>query len=122
MHPEDTLRRYGQKINNHDFDQLVPFISEDAVFWFNDGSHIGLNDIRAAFERTWKNFPLEAYWLEDVVWVATDEQASACTYSFRWKTTIDGKLILGGGRGTSVFRKDHGVWKIAHEHLSAFPK
>nr|WP_255319205.1 nuclear transport factor 2 family protein [Enterobacter cloacae complex sp.] len=49
----------------HDFDQLVPLISPNAIFWFNDGSFCGLKQIRQAFEETWKKFPLENYWLEN---------------------------------------------------------
>lgn len=38
MGPKDVLEQYGARINQHDFDVLVPLIAEDAVFWFNDGS------------------------------------------------------------------------------------
>lgn len=122
MRPEDVLKQYEAKINRHDFDQLVPLIADDAIFWFNDGSHAGLPEIRKAFGRTWQNFPLEAYWLEDVNWIAVGEAAAACTYYFRWKAQMDGKEISGGGRGTSVLRAESGVWKLVHEHLSQFPR
>jgi ketosteroid isomerase-like protein len=120
--PEDTLKQYEAKINLHDFDQLVPLISDDAVFWFNDGSYSGLDEIRYAFDRTWRNFPLEACWLEDVNWVATGKNIAGCTYRFCWRATIDGKAVSGGGRGTTILRNDGGMWKIAHEHLSQFPE
>jgi hypothetical protein len=42
MRPEETLEQYEAKINMHDFDQLVPLISPNAIFWFNDGSFCGL--------------------------------------------------------------------------------
>ncbi len=121
MRPEDTLKQYEEKINVHDFDRLVPLISDDAVFWFNDGSHSGLEEIRRAFERTWRKFPLESYWLENVNWIAKGENAAGCTYNFCWRATIDGKTISGGGRGTTIFRDHDGIWKIVHEHLSQFP-
>lgn len=121
MFPEDALKQYENKINLHDFDQLVSLISDDAVFWFNDGSYSGLKEIRAAFESTWLKFPLESYWLEELSWIAEGESAAGCTYHFRWKTTIDGKIMEGGGRGTTILRKSGGIWKIVHEHLSQFP-
>lgn len=121
MRPEDTLKQYETTTKLHDFDQLVPLISSDAIFWFNDGSHSGLDEIRNAFEKTWRNFPLEDYWLEDVNWIATGDNAAACTYYFRWKYETEGKSVLGGGRGTTILRNEGGIWKIVHEHLSQFP-
>jgi ketosteroid isomerase-like protein len=121
MHPEETLENYERRINLHDFDQLVPLISDDAVFWLNDGSHVGLADIRVAFERTWQKFPLESYWLEDLNWIATAQGCAGCTYHFRWTATVKRKAISGCGRGTTILRQDTGIWKIAHKHLSQFP-
>ena len=121
MQPEDILKQYEHNINSHDFDQLVPLISENAIFWFNDGSHVGIDAVRKAFENTWKSFPVDAYWLEDIAWVAAGETAASCTYSFRWKAVIHGRETTGGGRGTTVFQKENNSWKITHEHLSQFP-
>lgn len=121
MYPEDALKQYEDRINAHDFDQLVPLISDDAVFWFNDGSHLGLEEIKRAFERTWQKFPLESYWLEEVNWIARGVSVAVCTYKFCWRATIQGKTVSGGGRGTTILRKDSDTWKIVHEHLSQFP-
>jgi len=121
MRPGDTLKQYEAKINLHDFDQLVQLISRDAIFWFNDGSYSGLDQIRNAFEATWQRLPLESYWLEDLNWIATADDAAACTYHFRWKVVVGGKTIMGGGRGTTVLRNEGGAWKIVHEHLSQVP-
>lgn len=122
MHPADTLKEYGDKINLHDFDQLIPLICDDAVFWFNDGPFVGTDEIRAAFVRTWRNFPLETYWLEDVQWIAVGAEAACCIYAFHWKVVVNGKAVVGGGRGTNAFRQEQGGWKIAHEHLSQSPQ
>ena len=119
---EDVLGRYEALINRHDFDLLVPLIAPDAVFWFNDGSHCGLGEIRRAFEETWAKFPLERYWLEDLRWLAKGEAAAGCTYRFCWQASKDGKLVSGGGRGTTLLRQDAGTWQIVHEHLSQFPR
>jgi ketosteroid isomerase-like protein len=121
MRPEDTLKQYEARINLHDFDQLVPLISPGAIFWFNDGSHVGLDDIRKAFEATWRKFPLEDYWLEGLNWIALGDAAAACTYHFRWRATIEAKALSGGGRGTTILGKERGTWKIVHEHLSQHP-
>lgn len=39
MTPLDTLKAYEAKINLHDFDEVAPLISGEAVFWFSDGTH-----------------------------------------------------------------------------------
>ncbi|MHC2355572.1 ketosteroid isomerase-like protein [Sinorhizobium meliloti] len=122
MLPEETLKQYEAKINMHDFDELVPLISPNAIFWFNDGSFCGLKQIRQAFEETWQKFPLENYWLENLEWVAQSRDCAGCTYHFRWKAVLNGSALEGGGRGTTILRREANVWKIIHEHLSQFPK
>ena len=121
MTPEDVLVRYEVLINRHDFDALVPLISGEAVFWFNDGSFSGLTEIRQAFETTWRRFADEVYWLEDKRWIAHGDTAAACLYRFNWKTQVDGKLLSGAGRGTTVLRREADGWQIVHEHLSGLP-
>ena len=121
MGPEDVMKDYEIGLNRHRFEAVEPLISKDALFWFNDGSHQGLDAIRVAFNKTFEAFPLERYGFEDLVWLAMDNTAASCAYRFRWTTTINGRPMAGGGRGTNVLRKDGGLWKIVHEHLSAMP-
>lgn len=121
MSPGSGSRVKSSKlINMHDFDQLVPLISPNAIFWFNDGSFCGLKQIRQAFEETWKKFPLENYWLENLEWVAQSKDCAGCTYHFRWRAILNGSALEGGGRGTTILRREANVWKITHEHLSQF--
>jgi len=121
MNPEDHMRLYCEKINLHRFDEVAPLISTEAIFWFTDGAHNGIDAIKAAFEDTWKTLHNDTYWLEDINWIAVDETAASCVYRFRWHTDIDGKTLEGHGRGTTVLRKERGKWKIIHEHLSNLP-
>ena len=118
---EAALQAYEQRINRHDFDLLAELIAPDAVFWFSDGSHVGLPAIRAAFEGTWCALANDIYWLEEKRWVATGDNAAACVYRFNWKTMIDGRPQSGSGRGTTVLSRASGRWMIVHEHLSARP-
>ena len=122
MGPEDILAAYEERINRHDFDLLVPLITPDATFWFTDGSYSGHAAIRAAFERTWATLNNDTYRLENRRWLAQGDAAAACSYHFVWTTTVDGKPLSGGGRGTTVLRRAFGSWLIVHEHLSADPR
>ncbi|MDW9413919.1 nuclear transport factor 2 family protein [Sinorhizobium meliloti] len=36
--------------------------------------------------------------------------------------SLNGSALEGGGRGTTILRREANVWKIIHEHLSQFPK
>jgi ketosteroid isomerase-like protein len=118
VNAQDTLKAYELRINQHDFDLLVELIAPDALFWFNDGSYRGIAEIRAAFERTWASFPLEAYWLDQLTWIAEGDVAAACTYRFNWRSGENS----GSGRGTTVLAHTNTGWRIVHEHLSRTPQ
>jgi ketosteroid isomerase-like protein len=118
----DTLAAYEARINLQDFDQLVPLFSAEAVFWFNDGSFIGIDAIRAAFEATWARVPGEIYTLTDKLWLAESDTAAACLYRFHWTAIVDSKPVSGHGRGTTVLRREAETWRIIHEHLSGEPQ
>ena len=121
MTARDVLKAYESLINRHDFSVLAGLIADDASFWFSDGPHHGLVEIRSAFEHTWQRLGDETYWLDDLVWIAEGETAAACTYRFNWESTLAGQKHTGSGRGTTVFRKTKKGWQIVHEHLSRFP-
>lgn len=88
------MELYGARINDHDFDALADLIATDASFWFSEGSFTG-PAIRAAFERTWARIADERYWLEDLLWIAGDARAAACTYTFHWRGTVEGHPTQG---------------------------
>src|SRR5688572_27982964 len=117
MTPQDVLKQYESRINLHQFDAVAPLIAEDAVVWFNDGSFVGHEAIRGAFERTWANLAGETYWLTDLHWIAVGDMAASCIYQFNWKAAKDGQEVSGIGRGTTVLRKGADGWQIVHEHL-----
>lgn len=116
--PQGVLQAYEQRINQHDFALLVDLIAPDAVFWFSDGSHRGVEAIRVAFEKTWAALANETYWLDQCEWIAQDEEACACIYRFNWRSAQNGRPISGTGRGTTVLRLAAHDWQIVHEHLS----
>ena len=118
---EAVLALYRDRINLHHFDELRPLIADDALFWFGDGSHEGIEAIRQAFEATWSVLTDETYWLDDLRWLALNDKASVCTYRFHWRATVRGALSTGTGRGTSVLMPRPSGWRIVHEHLSAAP-
>ncbi|ODT80357.1 MAG: hypothetical protein ABS76_16890 [Pelagibacterium sp. SCN 64-44] len=119
--PQEAMAFYGETINRHRFDALLPVLSADVLFWFSSGSHAGLIASRRAFEATWARIADEYYWLEELDWIALGDQSAACTYRFHWRGLVHAVPSQGTGRGTSVLRREADGWVIVHEHLSAEP-
>ncbi|MEU8075916.1 nuclear transport factor 2 family protein [Catellatospora citrea] len=119
---DEALRRYEDATNTHDFAQIAPLVDQDAVYWFSDGTHVGVEAIRRAFERAWATIGDEQYHLHDVQWLALGTETAACAYRFTWAGYIGGQRRQGGGRGTNVLARRDGVWRIVHEHLSPHPQ
>tara|TARA_B110000305_G_C19246852_1_gene542768 strand:+ start:438 stop:812 length:375 start_codon:yes stop_codon:yes gene_type:complete len=119
--PEVLLKEYEQRLSAQKFEDVKPLIHKDAVFWFNDGSYLGIDSIEAAFNKTFELIKEEKYWLTNVEWIYQSEDAASCHYQFNWEGIIEGVASAGGGRGTSVLRKTDGSWQIVHEHLSRNP-
>lgn len=116
--PTAFLRRYEQATNSHDVDRVMPLIAEGAVYWFSDGSHRGLPEIREAISRTFAAIQDEVYEIRDVEWVVLAADHAVCRYRFRWTGTVEGRPRSGEGRGTNVLVRQGGAWRMAHEHLS----
>lgn len=117
----EFLQNYERQTNKHHFDSLSPLIAEDAIFWFGDGSYVGKEAIRKAFEATWTLIKEEVYHLQGVKCLGESSTVAAFVYTYHWKGIIDGRQWEGSGRGTSVLRKVPGDWQVVHEHLSKFP-
>ena len=122
MSAKELMKKYAEEINKHDFNLIIPLISDDCKFWFTSGTYSGLEQTRNAFEKTWNMIKEEVYSLSDMEWITESDHAAACTYTYHWKGLIDGQIREGKGRGTSCFHKGTDGWKIIHEHLSHFPK
>ena len=122
--PEAAFDRYRHLINTHDFDQLAAsVIAPDALFVFTEKTHRGIEEIRAAFNRTWSVLPDEVYAMTDVQWLARDSQSALVAFRYSYRgTTKNGKALSGGGHGTNLYKRTPTGWRLAYEHLSHDPK
>ncbi|MEK6886741.1 MAG: nuclear transport factor 2 family protein [Nanoarchaeota archaeon] len=112
------LKEYEKAANSHVFDNVKPLISDDAVYWFSDGSHVGIEQIEKAFINTFNKIRDENYMIKDVKWLVLENNFAVCIYHFAWKGIVNGKFKEGHGRGTNVISKSSERWVIIHEHLS----
>jgi len=117
--PQIFLKDYEIKTNSHDFTLLRPLIADDAVYWFTDGSFVGIAMIRDAITTTFNTIQHEVYSIKDVEWIVNEETTAVCRYRFEWSGIVDGNEKHGEGRGTNVMVKRDGAWRMLHEHLSA---
>ncbi len=112
------LKAYEAANNSHVWENVAPFIAPQASYWFTDGSHFGIDEIRRAIEATFANIQDETYEIRDVRWPLVKDDAAVCTYTFHWRGIIDGQAKSGSGRGTNALQRNNGAWQIVHEHLS----
>ncbi|MBZ0278097.1 MAG: nuclear transport factor 2 family protein [Anaerolineae bacterium] len=122
MTPEEFMQAYEQATNTHDPARVAALVDKDAVYWFNDGSFLGIDAIQGALAKTWDFIQDETYRIADVRWIAQGETTAVCIYTFHWRGLVNGQVAEGNGRGTSVLRKTDGEWKVVHEHLSPQPR
>ena len=113
------LNEYERQTNTHTFTNVKPLIASNAVYWFSDGSFVGIREIEQAFNRTWEAIKNEKYSLSNIEWVGITEDLAVCIYEFQWQGKVDGRSIKGFGRGTNIIKKIGGEWKMIHEHLSS---
>ncbi|MBC9712672.1 nuclear transport factor 2 family protein [Streptomyces sp. TRM66268-LWL] len=112
------LGAYEQANNSHDITRVLPFIADDATYWFSDGTYEGIGRIRAAIERTFATIHDEVYEVRDVEWPVLTPDAAVCRYRFAWTGIVGGAPRSGQGRGTNVIVRRDGAWVMLHEHLS----
>lgn len=112
------IKSYVDATNTHEFMNVQPLLLPDAVYWFNKDASEGIAAIKVGFESTWKFLPDEVYGIENIKWLSIEKNSATCIYEYTYQGTHNGKPIKGRGRGTSVLVKQHGRWRIAHEHLS----
>lgn len=118
---DEFILNYEKATNSHDFDRCEQLVDTDAIYYFSDGTFIGINQIRQAFESTWKAIENEVYEIKNVEWLHKEEDIGVCVYDFSWKGIVNGEQKSGGGRGTNVIVKKENAWKMVHEHLSKSP-
>lgn len=118
--PAELMSAYEKATAAHDLEATLALVSEDAVYLFSDrSSHVGKAAIREVLARNFATIEGESYEIRSLRWLVRGADAAACVYEFRWSGRIRGEPASGGGRGTSVARREGETWRIAHEHLSA---
>ena len=115
----ECLSAFEAALAARDLDAAMAFLSDDVAFFYSNGSaHFGKPAIRAAIQANFDTIRDDDYTTHDHVWLAEGDDAAAVLYSFAWTGKIDGAVVSGRGRGTTVLRREADGWRIVHEHLS----
>lgn len=117
----DFMVEYWKAGSSGSFDKVIPFVNDNATFFFSEGPYTGLEEIQRAFETTWATIVDEKYIASNVKWILLGEMEAVCTYDFTSEGCINNKSRVFHGLGTNVLQKIGDNWKIIHEHLSAVP-
>jgi len=122
MTPDAFLAAYEAALVTQDWDQVAPLVHPDAAVTFSNGTHRGKDEVEAAFRKNFAAIEDETYAIRDVHWVSRDDTFAVCQYTFAWSGLVNGKPAKGGGRGTSVLKKEGDRWLLLTEHLGRHPR
>ena len=114
----DFIKIYEKATNSHDFDKVEPLVDNNATYRFTNDFYKGLNQIRKAFEATWKKIDKEKYRIKNIKWIVVSDTVAGCYYDFEWNGEVNGHKTSGKGNGTNILVKQGGKWFVRHEHLS----
>ena len=102
-----------------DIDAALALLTEDVTFFYSNGTALwGKEAFAATMTANWKLISDYKYSTLDSIWVEEADTAAVVIYHFSWSGVAGGNNIGASGRGTRVFRNEHGGWRLAHEHLT----
>ncbi len=118
MNPEEFITSYETALETQDWKAVEPLVSENASVTFSNGTvHVGKENVQKAFEKNFSLIKNEKYAVENIKWLAKDENYAVYLFEFNWTGIIDGKSVSGSGNGTSALIKEDAKWKLLTEHL-----
>ncbi len=118
--PQSCTADFTAALIRRDMAAAVALLTDDAVFFYSNGSVIvGKDAFASVMTASWKIVSDYEYTAGDAIWIAQSETAACVIYSFAWTGMAGGKQVGGGGRGTRVLSSHGAGWRVAHEHLSA---
>ncbi len=119
--PEAILKDYKHALTSQLWDNVSPFIHEDACMIFTNGTFKGKSQIQEIIERNFKLIENDSYEMKNIEWLIKSEHFASCIFEFTWDGYINGEYAKGGGRGSLLMVYENENWKIMSEHLSPHP-
>ncbi len=115
--PETFYEEYQAALASQRWERVGPLIHQSCTVVFSSGTFEGIDQVEAAFRRTFDLIEEERYAITNLRWLDRSENRAIAIYDFAWEGLIDGKPASGGGRGTSVLIRERERWQMLLEHL-----
>ena len=108
---------YEAALGTQRWESIAPLVHTNCTVTFSEGTYRGIEEVGAAFRKTFGLILDETYEMREVNWVLESETTAVLTFKFHWSGIIHGKEASGSGRGTSVLVKGSEGWQLICEHL-----
>ena len=109
----------AEAFNEKNISALLNFFS-DKINGFSSTEHDRFNS-KAELKKTFEYYLSEADTVNyEIIDPSVTEVEELAILSFYWRVTLKtgNKRVEIPGRGTHVFHRENGRWKIVHEHFS----
>jgi len=118
LNPEKFIAEYSKALGSQNWSKVLPLVAKNAVVTFSDGStHLGIGQIKLAFEKNFNLIKSEKYAISNVIWIRKQVDIAVYIFEFSWSGMINGVRHSGAGVGTSVIIKENDMWQLLSEHL-----
>jgi ketosteroid isomerase-like protein len=85
------------------------------------GRQIGWAEVRGSWEMAFHTISDGSVDVSDLQITLLGNDAAFTTGTENASATVDGTPVSFSGRCTNVYRRENGVWKIAHHHVDLMP-
>ena len=117
--PKACMAAFIDALLRRDIDAALALLTDDVTFFYSNGTALwGKEAFATNMTANWKLLSDYKYSTLDSIWVEEADTAAAVIYNFSWTGVAGGNNVGATGRGTRVFRKERGGWRLAHEHLT----
>lgn len=118
MNPEEFIKKYEAAIATQKWNNVSPLIHENASVTLTEGTFHGKENVKDAFEKTFRLIKDETYLVSNINWIKQDDKFAIFTFNYKWSGIINEQMAEGSGRGTSVLVYENDKWLLLTEHLS----
>ena len=117
--PKDCMAAVIDALLRRDIDAALALLTDDVAIFYSNGTALwGKEAFATNMTGAWKLISDYKYSTLDSIWIEEADTAAVVIYNFSWTGVAGGNNVGARGRGTRVFRKERGGWRLAHEHLT----
>ena len=117
--PKACMAAFIDALLRREIDAALALLTEDVTFFYSNGTALwGKEEFARTMTANWQLISDYKYSTLDSIWLQEANTVAVVIYNFSWSGVAGGNNVGASGRGTRVFRKERGGWRLAHEHLT----